>query len=146
MPIQAGVRDLYPESNWVESIRRRIDSIAHLAASAITSSASVAARSSAGIADSCPVFPSTIAAFRNNPLRFVRKNDVPRNQRRNCSSVMFNNRMQSSVARVGSFGKLPCPAKRFHGQTSWQTSQPKSQSPIGSRSSTGTDVRNSIVR
>ncbi|MNE96572.1 hypothetical protein D3C80_1947890 [compost metagenome] len=37
-------------------------------------------------------------------------------------------------------------AKRFHGQTIWQSSQPNTRLPIFDRSSTGMGPRNSMVR
>jgi hypothetical protein len=45
----------------------------------------------------------------------------------------------SATSRVGG-------AWRFHGQTSWQMSQPKSQSPIGAWNSSAMAPRCSIVR
>ena len=114
--------------------------MAQAAASRTTGSGSSRARCKGGRADASPRLPRTMAALRARPRRFVRIRAVPRNRWRNSSSDMLRISTESRPARSGrgcNAGSRAAGALRFHGQTSWQMSQPKSQSPTPGRSSSG---------
>ena len=109
----------------------------------------VDACSSAGSARSSPTLPSTIAAFRSSPDRRVRQSDVGLNrlaERVLVQAQQFHRVEPFQCGVVRERDRPPADGLRFHGHTSWQTSQPKSQSPTARAAPPGSATRSSIVR
>ena len=81
-----------------------------------------------------------MAALRNSPLSLARFTGDPRKVRRNSSmfipEIHSREGLTSSV-RGAKAGSGETGARRFHGQTSWQISQPNRCRPIFARSSSG---------
>jgi hypothetical protein len=88
-----------------------------------------------------------MATFRRKPLYLVRFTGLPRNMDRNSSALKeanfssggANSRGANAVSEVSG-------ALRFHGQTSWQISQPNTCLPMDIRYRSGAGPRNSIVK
>src|SRR5260370_22390151 len=99
-------------------------------------------------------------ALRTRPCHLVLLIGLPRNNSRNCSRVRLASLNKSGRNRVCSYAESLTVANardwtsassvlgdfRFHGQTSWQISQPQTCRPIGSRNSSGIVPRSSIVK
>ena len=93
----------------------------------------------------------TIRALRCSCGSFTRFIALPRVAAWYCSGVQFITPAASSAplpnpGRGDASGSVAGSARRFQGQTSWQTSQPNSQSPIPACISGGTPPRCSIVQ
>src|SRR5216683_2514034 len=131
------------------SARPRIRSAAHDALSASTTSSPTLQASSCGRNLSSPLLPIAIATFLCRRFRLVRSRGDPLNHLLNSAASIPAS--HSSAGLINS-GRVCIPsftatgAHRFHGQTSWQISQPNTCRPMGSRSSSAIAPFFSIVR
>src|SRR6266536_519451 len=107
-----------------ESVRRFF---AHRAASDITGSGSCEARSTLGRRVVLPLLPIAMSAFLRRPECLVRLTGERRNFSRNSASEISASQASAvltSPSRGWNSGLSVVGALRFHGQTSWQMSQP----------------------
>ena len=103
-------------------------SSAHAACSRTSGDSSSSARASAGTSSARPRLPSATQTLRRKPSRPARRTAVPSNVRGTRSSSSASQASsgvstRNGRARVSSL--CDARAKRFHGQTSRQSSQPK---------------------
>src|ERR1035437_7772576 len=90
-----------------------------------------------------------MATLRRRPERLVRRMGDPRKIARNSSADISASQARAGFTKPGrgsNSGAVDAGALRFHGQTSWQMSQPKTWRPIPTRKSSGIDPRFSIVK
>jgi hypothetical protein len=91
--------------------------------------------------------PMAIATLRRKPLYRARGIGLARNISRNSSSEsaasFSSGGAKCAAAKAGS---SVTGARRFHGHTSWQISQPKTWRPMAGRASSGAAPRSSMVK
>ncbi len=120
---------------------------AQAACSRTSGSGSLRAASNAGSAARSPMLPRATQTLRSQPRRLSRSMGVPRKKARNCASSHDKNSVNDGRSVRGwNSATGDARAKRFQGQTSRQSSQPNTRSPIRGRSSTGIEPLSSIVR
>ncbi len=93
--------------------------------------------------------PSATARLRRQPSKPGRLSALPRVLSDHSLSLHLNRSQSLTLSRpcLGlKSSSVVSRAYRFHGQTSWQSSQPKMRLPIGRRSGSGIGPLSSIVR
>ena len=109
---------------------------AQRACSATTGSGSSLSFFSVGTNFLSPLFPIAITAFLRRPESLARRIGDPRNTVRNsscCISASQSRAGLTSPSRASNSGAEVAGALRFHGQTSWQMSHPKTWRPMPER-------------
>src|ERR1017187_31126 len=84
-----------------------------------------------------------MATLRRRPERLVRRMGDPRKIARNSSADISASQARAGFTKPGrgsNSGAVDAGALRFHGQTSWQMSQPKTWRPIPTRRSLGIEL------
>ena len=92
-------------------------------------------------------FPMATATLRRNPAYRDRVTGELRKSSRNSPSLKAASRARSGAKWRGAKAASPVDgARRFHGQTSWQMSHPKTCGPMAARSRSGMPPRSSMVK
>src|ERR1700686_1238093 len=123
--------------------------LAQFALSRTDWSSSPASWSRSGRNSLFPLLPMAMAALRRRPERLVRRMGEPRKTSRNSSADIWASQARAGFTNPGRGSNsvaVDAGALRFHGQTSWQISQPKTWRPMPTRRCSGIDPRFSIVR